>query len=195
MASFINRLKTVIFCTFLIAVLTISALFCYALRYSYHSKLEFKYLGTLNLKTEKDFVESEVMSTHSSRTNSSIQSSDNVYFLQESSRSKHTGQKIKTKMWAIDNKKYRNKTSNNSLTNHSADGSIALHRHNHEQKAGVASDGSNAVQDLGEILCPRSPSTLGESRFLNILVQFILLAAITCLVRTKKKLRSVKSVN
>jgi len=74
---------------------------------------------------------------------------------------------------AIDNK---NRTSNNSLTNHSADGSVAIHD-NHKQnssiigeaKAGVASDGGKTVQDLEDNLCPKSPSTLGESRFLNVI--------------------------
>lgn len=176
MVSFISRLKTFIFCTFFIAVLAIIAMFCYSLRYSYASRLEIKYLGTLNLKIGNDFVESDVTSTNTSRTNSSIQASDKVYLLQESSSSKHSDQKMKTTVLAIDNKNDRNRTSNNSLTNHSADGSVAIHD-NHKQnssiigeaKAGVASDGGKTVQDLEDNLCPKSPSTLGESRFLNII--------------------------
>jgi len=83
---------------------------------------------------------------------------------------------MKTTVLAIDNKNDRNRTSNNSLTNHSADGSVAIHD-NHKQnssiigeaKAGVASDGGKTVQDLEDNLCPKSPSTLGESRFLNVI--------------------------
>lgn len=170
MASFRNRLKTLIFCTFVIGVLAIIVLFCYSLRYAYGSRLEIKYLGTLNLKIEKDSVESKVVSTHSSLTNPTTKASDKVHFLQESSRSKHSGLKIKTKVLAIDNKHDKDRSSNNSLTNHSADGSVALHdtyKQNTEMRdeamAGVVSDGSNTAQDIEENLCPKRSSTLGES--------------------------------
>lgn len=169
MVSFIGRLKTFILCTFLIAMVAIIAMFYYSLRYSYASRLEIKYLGTL--KIEKDFDKSDVASVNLSHISSSIQASDKVYLLQESLRSNHSDQKIKTKVLEINNNNYRNSISSNSLTNHSADRSVAIHD-THKQnsstmdeaKAGASSDGSNpAAQDQEENLCPKSPSTLGES--------------------------------
>ena len=171
MVSFLSRLKTFIFCTLLMAVIALIAMFYYSLRYSYTSRLEIKYLGTLNWKFGKGFDESHVASTNSSHgANSSIQ----VYFLQESSRSNRSNQWIKTKALEMDNKNYRNRTSSNSLTNHSVDGSVAV-RDNHKQnssiadeaKSGVAIDGGNTVQESEESLCPKTPSTLGKSRFIK----------------------------
>ena len=170
MVRFRSRLKTFIFCTFLLALIAIIAMLYYSLRYSYTSTLEIKYLGTLNLKIEKDFVASDVPSANSSHTNSSMQASGKVYLPQEGSRSKNSDQTIKAEVSEIENKSYRNITSKSSLTNHSANGSVAIddnHKQNSsivdEAKSGVANGGGNTVKDLGEISCPKSPSKLGES--------------------------------
>ena len=179
MVSFVSRLKNFVFCSFLIAVIAFIAVLSFSLRYSFTSRLEMKYSGILNLKIDKDIVESDLASTNSSHKNSSIQASDKVYLLQESSRSKQSHQMIKTRVLVTENKNDRNGTYDNSLMNRAADESVASHD-NHKQnssiidaaKAGVASDGSNIVQDLEENLCAKSPSTLGESRFFNILVCF-----------------------
>ena len=169
------------FSSFLIAVIALIAMFYYSLRYSYTSRLEIKYSGTLDLKIDRDFVESGVASTNSSHKNSSIRASDKVYLLQESSRSKQSDQMIETGMLVTDNKNGRNRTSSDSLMNLSGDGSVATDKHKQnnsnnsvidDAKVGVASNGSNAEQDLEENICPKDPSTLGESIFLNILVYF-----------------------
>ena len=204
MVSFISRLKTFVFCYLIIAVIALIAVFYFSLRYSFTSRLDIKYSGMLNLKIDKDVVEFNVASTNSSHKNYSIQASDKVYLLQKSSRSKQSEQMIKTRVIVTDNKNDRNRTSDNSLMNHAADGSVASHD-NHKQnvpiihvaKAGVASDGSNTVQDLQESLCPKNPSTLGESRFFNILVCFKV-HLINCFqspLSNQNGRRSVKSVN
>lgn len=167
------------FSSFLIAVIALIAMLYYSLKYSYTSRLEIKYSGTLDLKMDRDFVESDVTSTNSSHKNSSIRASDKVYLFQENSRSKQSDQMTATRKLVTDSKNDRNRTSDNNLMNLSADGSVASHD-KHKQnssvkddaKAGVASDGSNTGQDLEENICPKSPSTLGEFRFLNILVYF-----------------------
>lgn len=91
--SFISRLKTVIFCAFLIVVIAIIAILYYSLRYSYTSKLEIKYMG--RLKFEKDFDKSDIASRNSSYASLSTQAIDKVHLLQESSPSNHSYQEIK----------------------------------------------------------------------------------------------------
>lgn len=163
------------FSSFLIAMIALIAMLYYSLKYSYTSRLEIKYSRTLDLKIDRDFVESDVTSTNSSHKNSSIRASDKVYLFQESSRSKQSDQMTETGKLVTDSENDRNRTSDNNLMNLSADaGSVASHD-KHKQnssvkddaKAGVDSDGRNTGQDLEENVCPKSPSTLGEFRFLR----------------------------
>lgn len=162
------------FSSFLIAVIALIAMLYYSLKYSYTSRLEIKYSGTLDLKMDRDFVESDVTSTNSSHKNSSIRASDKVYLFQENSRSKQSDQMTATGKLVTDSKNDRNRTSDNNVMNLSADGSVASHD-KHKQnssvkddaKAGVASDGSNTGQDLEENICPKSPSTLVGPLYVN----------------------------
>ena len=163
MASFIGRLKSFVLFTFCIAMVAIITMLYYSLRYSYASRLEIKYFGTL--KIEKDLRESASFRNSSNTASSANLSPDNGNLLQTRLPSNYSEQKIKVS--EIKNNNYSESTSNNGLTNQLADGSEISHEHSNrssinEEQNGVAMNRSNVTHVQDENLCPKNLSSSGK---------------------------------